>query len=188
MFVKNKIIDENKIREAIECRNQITEESLRKEWEDVCELSKEIGTSQIGSEEFNFFESYDIAFSVSLMCLSLDELEFIRDNNLFELEENNLLDYCWKMSINRRINDYRQTLIDLNNSMQKENIGSYFQRFPNLWKMNIQASKIIIILGLDRENVELTPNGEKLKMCVDNIKKIFLESVTHDLDSNSKKR
>ena len=31
MFVKNKIIDENKIREAIECRNQITEESLRKE-------------------------------------------------------------------------------------------------------------------------------------------------------------
>ena len=188
MFVKNKIIDENKIREAIECRNQITEESLRKEWEDVCELSKEIGTSQIGSEEVKFFESYDIAFSVSLMCLSLDEVEFISDNNLLELEENNLLDYCWKMSINRRINDYRQTLIDLNNSMQKENIGSYFQRFPNLWKMNIQASKIIIILGLDRENVELTPNGEKLKMCVDNIKKIFLESVTHDLDSNSKKR
>ena len=92
------------------------------------------------------------------------------------------------MSINRRINDYRQTLIDLNNSMQKENIGSYFKRFPNLWKMNVQASKIITILGLDRENVELTPEGEKLKMCVDNIKKIFLESKTQKFGSNSKKR
>lgn len=73
--------------------------------------------------------------------------------------------------------------------MQRENIGSYFRRFPNLFKMSAQATKIITILGLNRENVELTPEGEKLKICLDNVKKIFIESRKQSTPlSDSKKR
>ncbi len=187
MFVKNKVIDKSKIELAIESRNHFTEEALKKEWEETYELSKEMGEAPL-DEEFNFYEYYDLCFSVSLMYLSLDELEFIRDNNLYEFDKNNLLDYRCQMSINRRINDYQQTIIDLTNSMQRENIGSYFQRFPNLFKMSVQATKIITILGLNRENIELTPEGEKLKICLDNIKKLFIESRKQPTTSDSKKR
>ena len=106
MFVKNKVIDKAEIQRAIESRDLITYDSLKKEWDDVGKTSIELGIEPT-NKEFNFYEMYEVAFSCNLYGLTLDELEYISENNLFGFEENNILDYRCKMSIERRISEYK---------------------------------------------------------------------------------
>ena len=129
MFVKNKVIDKDEIQRVIESRDLITYDSLKKEWDDVEETSKELGIEPT-NKEFNFYEMYEVAFSCNLYGLTLDELEFIVENNLFGFDENNILDYRCKMSIERRIKYYKQIISDLTNCIQKGNVGSYFNSVP----------------------------------------------------------
>lgn len=187
MFVKNKIIDKNRIKRVIESRDLITYDSLKKDWDDVLEMSKELGIES-KNNDFNFYEVYEIAFSSNLYGLTLDELEYISENNLFEFDENNILDYRCKMSVDRRINYYKQILSDLTNCMQNGNIGSYFNKYRDLFHMSGGGLVIAAFLGLDRNGIELTPEGEKLKACIDNIKNLFMTSKTQIVNPNGIKR
>ena len=128
MFVKNKVIDRNEIQRVVASRDLITYDSLKKDWDDVLKMSKELGVKP-KNDEFNFHEMYEIAFSSNLYGLTLDELEYISNNNLFGFDENNILDYRCKMNLERRINYYKQNLSDLTNCMQKGNVGSYFSKY-----------------------------------------------------------
>ena len=186
MFVKNKIIDNNKIQEVIESRNLLTYDSIMKDWHDVLEMSNELETElgtieikepEIKDEEFSFYELYDIEFRGILYGLTLDELEYIIENNCFNFDENNILDYRCKMNINRIINYYKQIVSDLINCMQKETIGSYFQRFGDLFHMSAHGLEIATFLGLNRDGVELTPEGKKLKTCIDNIRQLHIDEL-----------
>ncbi len=131
---------------------------------------------------------YDIAFSSTLYDLTLDELEYINENNLFGFDDNNILDYRCKMSIVKRINFYKQIISDLIDSMQKDNIGSYFQRFGDLFHMSAYGLQIAAILGLNRNGVELTPEGEKLKACIENIRQLHRDELKQKTASNASKR
>lgn len=176
MFVKNKVIDKNEIQRVIASRDLITYDSLKKEWDDVGKTSKELGIEPT-NKEFNFYEMYEVAFSCNLYGLTLDELEYISKNNLFGFDENDILDYRCKMSIERRINDYKQILSDLTNCTQKGNVGSYFGKFGDLFHMSAYGLQIVSILGLNRSGVELTPEGEKLKTCIDNIRQLHYNEI-----------
>lgn len=176
MFVKNKVIDKAEIQRVIESKDLITYDSLKKEWDDVEEISKELGNGPT-NVEFNFYQMYEVAFSCNLYGLTLDELEYISDNNLFGFDENNILDYRCKMNIERRINYYKQLLSDLTNCMQKGNIGSYFSKYGDLFHMSAGGLEIASFLGLNRNGVELTPEGEKLKVCIDNIRQLHKDEM-----------
>lgn len=185
MFVKNKIIDENKIREAIESKNQITEESLRKDWQDVCKMSKEIDNLKAGDDDFNFYEMYEITFSAILLSLTLDELEYINENNLFGFDEYNILDYRCKMNLERKINYYKQILFDLINCMQQGDLGSYFSKCGDLFHMSAVGLGITTFLGLNRNDAELTPEGEKLKTCIENIKQLHKNEIKQKIAASN---
>lgn len=176
MFIKNVVIDKNKIQSVVNNRTFLTYESLKKEWDEVCALSREMDMEPIPNKEFNFYEMYDLSFSTSLFDLSLVELEFIRDNNLFDLDENNIQDLRCKMILDKKINDYKSTLDGLQRFLQNGNLGSYFSNFGDLFHMSAQGLKITKILDLDNDNVELTPEGIKLKECIKNIKKLHTEN------------
>lgn len=176
MFVKNKVIDKDEIQRVIESRDLITYDSLKKEWDDVEKTSKELGIEPT-NKEFNFYEMYEVAFSCNLYSLTLDELEYIVENNLFGFDENNILDYRCKMSIERRINYYQQILSDLTNCIQKGNVGSYFSKYGDLFHMSGGGLQIASFLGLNRNGVELTPEGEKLKVCIENIRQLHYNEI-----------
>lgn len=118
---------------------------------------------------------YEVAFSDNLYGLTLDELEYIADNNLFSFDENDMFDYRCKMSIERRINYCKQILSDLINCMQKGNLGTYFSKYGDLLHMSGAGLEIERFLGLNRNGVELTPEGEKLKNCIENIRQLHHE-------------
>lgn len=176
MFVKNKVIDKDEIQRVIASRYLITYDSLKKDWDDVLEMSKELGVES-KNDEFNFHQMYEIAFSSNLYGLTLDELEYIVENNLFGFNENNILDYRCKMSIERRINDYKKILSDLTNCIQKGNVGSYFSKYGDLFHMSGGGLQIASFLGFNRNGIELTPEGEKLKACIDNIRQLHYNEI-----------
>lgn len=176
MFVKNKIINKAEIQRVIESRDLITYDSLKKDWDDVLEMSKKLEIES-KNDEFDFYQMYEVAFNCNLYGLTLDELEYISENNLFEFDENNILDYRCKMNIERRINYYKQILSDLTNCMQKGNIGSYFGKYGDLFHMSAGGLEIASFLGLNRNGIELTPEGEKLKVCIDNIKQLHKDEM-----------
>lgn len=180
MFVKNKMIDKAEVQRVVKSRDLITYDSLEKEWYDRRKNSNELGIEST-NEEFNFYKMYEISFSIILDGLTLDELEYLNENNLFSFDKNNILDYKCKMIINRRIIYYKQILSDLINGMQKENIGSYFGKFGDLFRMSVYGLQIASILGLDRDSAELTPDGKKLKACIDNIKQLHETSIRQKL-------
>lgn len=171
MFVKNKVIDKDEIQRVIASRDLITYDSLKKDWDAVLEISKNLELES-KNNEFNFYEMYEIVFGSNLYGLTLDELEYISENNLFEFDENNILDYRCKMNLERRINYYKQNLSDLTNCLQKGNVGSYFSKYSDLFHMAGGGIEIATFLGLNRNGVELTPDGEKLKSCIENIRQL----------------
>lgn len=176
MFVKNKVIDKDEIQRVIASRNLITYDSLKKDWNDVLEMSKKLELES-KNDEFNFYEMYEIAFDSNLYGLTLDELEYISENNLFEFDENNILDYRCKMNLEKRINYYKQNLSNLTNCLQNGNVGSYFSKYCDLLHMAGGGIEIATFLGLNRNGVELTPDGEKLKVCIENIRQLHYDEI-----------
>ena len=188
MFIRNTVIDKNKIQDVVNNRMFLTYESLKKEWDEVCALSREMDMEPIPNKEFNFYEMYDLSLSTSLFDLSLVELEFIRENNLFDLDENNIQDLRCKMILDKKINDYKSTLDGLQRFLQNGNLGSYFSNFGDLFHMSAQGLKITKILDLDNDSVELTPEGIKLKECIKNITTLHTENFkSAKRDFNKKK-
>lgn len=176
MFVKNKVIDKNEIQKVIASRDLITHDSLKKDWDAVLEMSRNLELEPKNGE-FNFYELYEIAFSSNLYGLTLDELEYISENNLFGFDENDILDYRCKMSLERRINYYKKILSDLTNCLQNGNVGSYFSKYSDLFHMAGGGREIEAFLGLNRNGVELTTEGKKLKVCIENIIQLHFNEI-----------
>lgn len=181
MYTSKKVINREKIKEVVAEKQSMTFESLEeyiaKEFLVMEENLKNEDTdiNKQENKEINIYDVYLENFSILLYGLTLDELEFINDNNLFNLDKNNLLDYRCQLILNERINNFKQTLNAVEHSTSMDNIGSYFQKFGNIHEQAKQGIKLNIILGLDREDVELTPQGTKLKECIDNIKKLHID-------------
>ena len=61
--------------------------------------------------------------------------------------------------------------------MQNGNVGSYFSKYGDLLHMAGGGIEIATILGLDRNGAELTSEGEKLKVCIENIRQLHCDEV-----------
>ena len=81
------------------------------------------------------------------------------------------------MNLERRINYYKQNLSDLTNCLQKGNVGSYFSKYRDLFHMAGGGIETATFLGLNRNGVELTPDGEKLKACIENIRQLHYNEI-----------
>lgn len=187
MFVINKVIDKNMIKNRIAEKNEMNFKKLEEMM--VQELSSISDLLGIQTEnDINIYQFYEVWFSSLLTSTTLDELEFINANNLFGLDRNNLLDYKCQLMIDERIASFRNTLEDLIRTINEDNIGSYFQKFGDISNQTKQGIMINMILGLDREGVELTPLGSKLKTCIDNIRKLNIDLLKNNAIANSKLR
>ena len=186
-FVINKVIDKNMIKDRVTEKHEMTFEKLEEVMvQDLGSISDLIGIQT--ENDINIYQFYEIWFSSLLTSTTLDELEFINANNLFGLDKNNLLDYKCQLMIDERIANFRGTLEDLMRSINEDNIGSYFQKFGDISNQAKQGIMINMILGLDREGVELTPLGSKLKTCIDNIRKLHIDILKNNTIANSKLR
>lgn len=186
-FVINKVIDKNMIKDRVTEKHEMTFEKLEEVMvQDLGSISDLIGIQT--ENDINIYQFYEIWFSSLLTSTTLDELEFINANNLFGLDKNNLLDYKCQLMIDERIANFRGTLEDLMRSINEDNIGSYFQKFGDISNQAKQGIMINMILGLDREGVELTPLGPKLKTCIDNIRKLHIDVLKNNAIANSKLR
>lgn len=186
-FVINKVIDKNMIKDRVTEKHEMTFEKLEEVMvQDLGSISDLIGIQT--ENDINIYQFYEIWFSSLLTSTTLDELEFINANNLFGLDKNNLLDYKCQLMIDERIANFRGTLEDLMRSINEDNIGSYFQKFGDISNQAKQGIMINMILGLDREGVELTPLGSKLKTCIDNIRKLHIDVLKNNAIANSKLR
>ena len=186
-FVINKVIDKNMIKDRVTEKHEMTFEKLEEVMvQDLGSISALIGIQT--ENDINIYQFYEIWFSSLLTSTTLDELEFINANNLFGLDKNNLLDYKCQLMIDERIANFRGTLEDLMRSINEDNIGSYFQKFGDISNQAKQGIMINMILGLDREGVELTPLGSKLKTCIDNIRKLHIDVLKNNAIANSKLR
>lgn len=186
-FVINKVIDKNMIKDRVTEKHEMTFEKLEEVMvQDLGSISDLIGIQT--ENDINIYQFYEIWFSSLLTSTTLDELEFINANNLFGLDKNNLLDYKCQLMIDERIANFRGTLEDLMRSINEDNIGSYFQKFGDISNQTKQGIMINMILGLDREGVELTPLGSKLKTCIDNIRKLHIDLLKNNAIANSKLR
>ena len=186
-FVINKVIDKNMIKDRVTEKHEMTFEQLEEVMvQDLGSISDLIGIQT--ENDINIYQFYEIWFSSLLTSTTLDELEFINANNLFGLDKNNLLDYKCQLMIDERIANFRGTLEDLMRSINEDNIGSYFQKFGDISNQAKQGIMINMILGLDREGVELTPLGSKLKTCIDNIRKLHIDVLKNNAIANSKLR
>ncbi len=186
-FVINKVIDKNMIKDRVTEKHEMTFEKLEEVMvQDLGSISDLIGIQT--ENDINIYQFYEIWFSSLLTSTTLDELEFINANNLFGLDKNNLLDYKCQLMIDERIANFRGTLEDLMRSINEDNIGSYFQKFGDISNQAKQGIMINMILGLDREGVELTPLGSKLKTCIDNIRKLHIDLLKNNTIANSKLR
>ena len=187
MFVINKVIDKNMIKNRIAEKNEMNFKKLEEMM--VQELSSISDLLGIQTEnDINIYQFYEVWFSSLLTSTTLNELEFINANNLFGLDRNNLLDYKCQLMIDERIASFRNTLEDLIRTINEDNIGSYFQKFGDISNQTKQGIMINMILGLDREGVELTPLGSKLKTCIDNIRKLNIDLLKNNAIANSKLR
>ena len=186
-FVINKVIDKNMIKDRVTEKHEMTFEKLEEVMvQDLGSISDLIGIQT--ENDINIYQFYEIWFSSLLTSTTLDELEFINANNLFGLDKNNLLDYKCLLMIDERIANFRGTLEDLMRSINEDNIGSYFQKFGDISNQAKQGIMINMILGLDRDGVELTPLGSKLKTCIDNIRKLHIDLLKNNAIANSKLR
>lgn len=184
-FVINKVIDKNMIKDRVTEKHEMTFEKLEEVMvQELGSISDLIGIQT--ENDINIYQFYEIWFYSLLTSTTLDELEFINANNLFGLEKNNLLDYKCQLMIDERIANFRDTLEDLMRSINEDNIGSYFQKFGDISNQTKQGIMINMILGLDREGVELTPLGFKLKTCIDNIRKLHIDLLKNNAIVNSK--
>ena len=66
MFVKNKVIDKDEIQRVIASRELITYDSLKKDWDAVLEMSKNLELES-KNNEFNFYEMYESSLVVICM-------------------------------------------------------------------------------------------------------------------------
>ena len=186
-FVINKVIDKNMIKDRVAEKHEMTFEKLEEMMaQEIDPMLDSLGVET--ENDINIYQFYEIWFSSLLASTTLDELEFINANNLFGLDRNNLLDYKCQLMIDERIANFRNTLEDLMRGINEENIGSYFQKFGDISNQSKQGIMINIILGLDREGVELTPLGSKLKTCIDNIRRLHIDLLKNNAIANSKLR
>ena len=176
-MIKNRIAEKN------EMNFKKLEEMMVQELSSISDL---LGIQT--ENDINIYQFYEVWFSSLLTSTTLDELEFINANNLFGLDRNNLLDYKCQLMIDERIASFRNTLEDLIRTINEDNIGSYFQKFGDISNQTKQGIMINMILGLDREGVELTPLGSKLKACIDNIRKLNIDLLKNNAIANSKLR
>lgn len=187
MFVINKVIDKNMIKNRIAEKNEMNFKKLEEMMvQELGSISDLLGIQM--ENDINIYQFYEVWFSSLLTSTTLDELEFINDNNLFGLDRNNLLDYKCQLMIDERIASFRNTLEDLIRTINEDNIGSYFQKFGDISNQTKQGIMINMILGLDREGVELTPLGSMLKTCIDNIRKLNIDLLKNNAIANSKLR
>lgn len=171
MFLKNKVINEDKIKSAVECRHMFTYDYLKEEW---CNNEDDFFDDTVLEDEFDFFDAYDSSFDVCLSDFSLAELEYVMDNNSFGFEKNNMLDFrCIKL-INEKISEYELILNNITKSVQSGSMRGYFQKYDNIFEMYAQVILIEQILGLMDQDIELTPEGEMLKACMDEIRETIM--------------
>lgn len=192
MFTKNKVIDKNKIQKAIAEKKSLNYESLKKEWDEFIPPALEYFSKNGTKKEkldFNYYEYYVHNFNFIIWNhLSLNELEFINDNNLFEFDKNNLLDYKCQVVLDKTITKYKQIIDDLTSSIKRENLGKYFGRFGNVFNMTKQGMILSDILGLNRNDVELTELGFKLKTCIDNLENLRKQTLQPPTEATKKQK
>ena len=181
MFVRNKVIDKERIKDVILKKKLMTYESVKKEWR--LELKERGDVSEVGA--FNYCDAYERSFTWSLADLTLDELEYLNNHNLFQFKQDNLLDYRCKKVLVERIKTYKDMIDEITNFMQSGKPGSYFQKFGNLLQMSYYGLTLVGIMGLERENAILTPDGKELLACVYGIERLFLDSI-HGTDNEKK--
>lgn len=190
MFTTNKVIDKNKVQKAIEEKKLLNYESLKKEWDEFIPSALEYfskNNAETENFDFNYYEYYVHHFSFIVWNhLSLDELEFIKDNNLFEFDKNKLLDCKCQVVLEETINNYKQTIADLTTSIQRENLGNYFGKFGDVSNMVKQGMKLSDILGLNRDDVELTELGIKLKTCIENLENLRKQTLQSSTETIKK--
>lgn len=181
MFTEGKVINPEKIEATVARKQGMTFDTIEEKVvpklisirEETRKEEEKISLEE--EKDITYYDAYLFCFRLILYGLTLDELEFIRDNNLFKLQKNNLLDYRCQLILDEKIDDFRRTLDNLNKVAKVETVGNYFQRYGNIFSQAIQGAKLEVILGLAREDVQLTPLGEKLKTCIANLRKIRSE-------------
>ena len=178
MFVEGKVIDPEKVQAAVSRKQgvnfNIIEDDIIPKLIDIRETTRKRDGISTPSQDkdINVYDTYQFCFRINLYGLTLDELEYIYEHNLFDLQKDNLLDYRCQLILEKKIEDFRQTLDYLNRSVMMDNVGSYFQKFGSIYNQCLQGAKLEVILGLNREDTPLTPLGEKLKTCIENIRTI----------------
>ena len=177
MFTTGKVIDIDRIEESISAKNTLTIDML-----------KSTLSNGMFAEEENIYDVYLSTFSTLFCDFTLDELEYIDNNNLCNFDRNNLLDYKCQKIISNRINEYRKTINDLVGSINSDGIGAYFQRFGSLLGQAKKALDINMMLGLDRPGVILTPYGIKLKHCIDNLQRMYVDFLVGSKEAIASKR
>ncbi len=175
MFIKNKVVDIEKIKKVLNIINQyLTYESLKKDFESV----------KNNTSEFDFNRVYEITFRYFLGKLSLAELEYIRDNNMFNFNSNSIFDFRRKKVLDEKILEYNSILKEVYELMQKDRLGNYFESSGGLLFMFDKSLVLETILDLDNDKVVLTSDGLRLKSCINNIKNLFFESEKGEKNDN----
>ena len=179
MFTKEKVIDMELVNHQVERKKSYSIEQFKKELIE----SKEVTIEQMNNGEIDIEDLYVNYFVNFILTLNLDELEYINANNLYEFDKNNSLDNKCQKYVESVIAERRQVIADLEQNLKEESVESYFQKFGDLDAQTRQASNISVALGIRRENIELTPLGEKLKNYINNL---YMLKFGNRTDSNSK--
>ncbi len=191
VFVRNTVIDKNKIKSVVEARKNFTEEALREDWDIVHETFKDDNLTLGDKEDFNYVDMYLICFNSNLSGLSLDDLEYIKKYNLFAFDPNSMLDYKCKVLLAKKIEEYQKKINELSKFMYQGKPENYFLQglkenseapIADIFRIQSNFKIIYCILGLEKENVELTPLGEELKAYMDAVKRNSDEIISKLVD------
>ena len=165
MFTKEKVIDMELVNHQVERKKSYSIEQFKKELIE----SKEVTVEQINNGEIDIEDLYVNYFVNFILTLNLDELEYINVNNLYGFDKNNSLDNKCQKYVESVIAQGKQAVSDIEQNLKGENFEDYFQKFGDLDSKTRQATIISRALGIRRNNIELTPLGEKLKNYINNL-------------------
>ncbi len=176
IFTKKEVIDSSNVQAAVEFRREITYEYLRCSWRDKISLDPE------SDDDFDFFEVYEMNMKACFSTLSLDELEYIRNYDLFSFDKNDILDILSQKVLDSYIQKCQETVVALTKYSKAGIIGAYFDNFAGLKQMDFEGAIIMDMLGLNREGTELTKEGEMLKQFIINIHKLYKSQAKKVID------
>ncbi len=176
MFTKEKGFDEKRIQELVSLKKVKSFEKMKESLtKDFLIRKSDVFYETVEMDKANILDMYLTSFRDSLIGFSLDELEYIQTNHLFDFNKQNLVDYRCQKILDEIIENFKKTIEDLNEYIETERIESYFQKFGDLHNQVQQAMKIEMILGLDRQDVVLTLLGRKLKSYIRKILNNYID-------------